>query len=109
MAIRGILFCQPMTTYRLGFWIDDISFYFSHPPHFLQVPSIEGVIISEAALTKSAFLEYGRLLLTVGNVGGARYYAKRAGSCAEALLKDATAVETAFVKNAQEKKDARVK
>merc|ERR1712142_18477 len=74
-----------------------------------KVPSTEGAIHSEAALIKSAFLEYGRLLLTVGNVGGARYYAKRAGSCAEALLKDATAVETAFVKNAQEKKDARVK
>ena len=78
-------------------------------PPFLQVLSTEGATNSETALTRSAFLEYGRLLLTVGNVGGARYYAKRAGSCAEALLKDATAVEIAFVKNAKEKKEARAK
>merc|ERR1719259_168656 len=46
---------------------------------------------SETALIRSAFLEYGRLLLTVGNVSGARFYAMRAGSDAEALLKDVSA------------------
>merc|ERR1719334_1303284 len=59
---------------------------------------------TEVTLTRTAFLEYGRLLLTVGNVSGARHYATRAGSGAEALLKDVGAVESAFVQNALEKK-----
>ena len=69
-----------------------------------------------ASLSRTAFLEYGRLLLTVGNVAGARFYATRAGGMDEAgngsgggngtetLLKDVSAVETAFVQSAKDRK-----
>jgi len=69
-----------------------------------EASAVEDSASTETALIRSAFLEYGRLLLTVGNVSGARFYATRAGSDAEALLKDVSAVESAFVQNAMEKR-----
>jgi len=77
---------------------------------------------NEVSLSRAAFLEYGRLLLTIGNVAGARFYAHRAGSGgagandyegvagsgsgngAKTLLRDANAVEEAFVLNSKGKK-----
>jgi len=86
-----------------------IEFELWQPPE--KFPCDSKDIPPEVTLTRTAFLEYGRLLLTVGNVCGARHYATRAGSAAgngaETLLKDVGAVQTAFLQNAKEKKSAK--
>ena len=103
----------PFLSFVVFLFIDSLSCTFIHSFFFpfIQFPCDSKDIPPEVTLTRTAFLEYGRLLLTVGNVCGARHYATRAGSSAgngaETLLKDVGAVQTAFLQNAKEKKGAK--
>jgi len=70
-----------------------------------QSPDVESKDV-DVSLMQTAFLEYGRLLLTVGNIKGARHYALLAGPLAGSLLGDIETLQQAFLASKNEKNNS---